>query len=115
MKKPRWTYRHNPAFPPLQRAPFELHPTDMEMLVGMLSLKQSGLQPWSHPGNIAVEGRYALGGCPYTDYDLRVQVEYHSNIWIKSLKFLQSLGYCQDSSAGLWAVVRDDLTMEIEA
>lgn len=115
MKKPRWTYRHNPAFPPLQRAPFELHPVEVEMLVGMLSIKQDGLQPWHMPVSIAVEGRHAIGGSPYTDYDLGIQREYYSNIWLKSLKFLQGLGYCQDSSGGLWAVVRDDLTMEIEA
>lgn len=116
MKKPRWTYRHNPAFPTLQRAPFELHPTDVEMLVGMLSIKKNSVQPWATPASIAVEGRHAISpGAPYTDYDLREQTEYHHRIWLKSLKFLQGLGYCQDSSGGLWAVVRDDLTMEIEA
>lgn len=115
MKKPRWTYRHNPAFPPLQRDPFELHPADMEMLVGMMTIKESPASPWAPPASIACEARHALGMEPYSDYDLRVQAEYHHRNWLKSLKFLQGLGYCQDSSGGLWAVVRDDLTMEIEA
>ncbi len=86
------------------------------MLVGMLTIRQSSIQPWRPPIGIATEGRHALSpGDPYSSYDMNEQLPYHSNIWLKSLKFLQGLGYCQDSSGGLWAVVRDDLTMEIEA
>jgi hypothetical protein len=106
----RWLFRHN-------FVSFEIVAKEkvVSFYVVMLSIKQDGLQPWHMPVSIAVEGRHAIGGSPYTDYDLGIQREYYSNIWLKSLKFLQGLGYCQDSSGGLWAVVRDDLTMEIEA
>lgn len=114
MKKPKFAYRHNPAFPPLQRMPWELHPADAEMLVGMMSIKDSPYL-WAPPTTIAGEARHALGKEPLTDYDLGIHRDYHERMWLKSLKFLQGLGYCQDSSDGAWAVVRDDLTMEIES
>lgn len=114
MKTAKFTYRHNPAFRPLERMYYELHPHDLEMLVGMMSIKDSPY-PWAPPVTVACEARHALGMEPYSPYDLGDLRAYNERNWLRALKFLQGLGYCQDSSDGRWAVVRDDLTMEIEA